>query len=181
MKSSFRKRKCITLFVILCLWSMCSCSNSAHIIALGETGSFGGLKITFLDFQVADKVGTGVIFGNEVYEYPDEGYQYAIVTLSVENNTKEDRVIVPASDFQFYADNVAQKYFSLQNASLMPKINTYNALIDESSNDEGIYGDTQRTIRAGRIIEGYIVCEIPIDTMKFEMEFAGFILEHSLS
>ena len=130
-------------------------------VSVGETVSSEQFQITFVDCFTQSGVDQGYW-----YYSADEGYLFGIAVFVLENIAQEDAVLWPASDFVYYADN--QLADSRTMGTAPPKIHGYNE----------IQGDT--LLPAGRAIEGYVVCEIPADTQRLEIEYEGFLFEYSV-
>lgn len=61
-------------------------------LAIGETATLGDWEISVTDFSFTTKIDVN----QYLYFTPDEGNQYAIVSLSVTNNAKESDTFLPS-------------------------------------------------------------------------------------
>lgn len=132
-------------------------------VGVGETVTSEKFNIALLNFTTTNKV------FEDSYSYyeADEGMIFVIAVFRIENLTQGNETIWPASDFEYYADNVLCDGCKL--GIVPPNINGYP---DISSDDE---------LKPGRVIEGYVACEVPVASKILEIEYEGFIFECELT
>lgn len=71
-------------------------------VGMGETVTSEKFNITLLNFTTTNKV----YEGSYSYYEADEGMIFVIAIFRIENLTQGNETILPASDFEYYADNI---------------------------------------------------------------------------
>lgn len=129
-------------------------------IGINEVATSDKFNITFLDCITTQRVDESRYF----YYSASEGMVYAILAFRIENISTNNENIWPHSDFEYYADNVL--YDSVGFGYTPPRIQGYAAI------------DSDNILAPGRVMEGYVACEIPIETKRLEVEYEGFIFDY---
>lgn len=130
---------------------------------IGEMVTTDTLNITLLDCTTMERVYESSIS----YYEASEGMMYAILPFRLENTSMKDEQVSSHFDFKYYADNVLCQSVTL--GYWPPNVGGYPAI------------DSDDVLAAGRAIEGYVACEVPLDAQVLEIEYEGFIFECALS